>query len=76
MRGEEQSALCAPAPPPGGLALGLGLGLGLGLAHLPPLRLGVGQVEVMEGDVLHHLLALVHVALGEGRVRVRVRGWG
>merc|ERR1719379_913769 len=37
---------------------------------LAALRLGVGHVEVMEGDILHDLFLLVHVALGNRHVLV------
>mmetsp|Transcript_38831 Transcript_38831/g.123452 ORF Transcript_38831/g.123452 Transcript_38831/m.123452 type:complete len:397 (+) Transcript_38831:329-1519(+) len=40
---------------------------------LPTLRLGVGTVQVVQGHVLHDLLLLVHVALGQGYVLLRLQ---
>mmetsp|Transcript_4644 Transcript_4644/g.14330 ORF Transcript_4644/g.14330 Transcript_4644/m.14330 type:complete len:323 (-) Transcript_4644:2-970(-) len=47
------------------------------LAHhrdqvLPALRARVGEVEVMERNVLHDLLLLVHVALGQRHILLRL----
>ena len=39
---------------------------------LPALRLRVGQVEVVQSDILHDLLALVHVALWQRDVLLRL----